>query len=182
MQIFNDNGKVIFEGAFDSSKIDKAAMEFDGETLSAKYNDSNLVKAISEALFDFMFSQGWFGNDDDETELRLLYSPYDSDFSIIAFCKPYPYDFESSNESSQKLLQKMLDKSTDEEERAWIKNTMIEDEKESKEGSQAQKDELDDLQNFSDGYETTCFDVKLTDTEKQQLKKIMDSISVKAVG
>mgnify|MGYP000891920454 CR=1 FL=1 len=177
-----DGNKVIFEGAFDSSKIDKATMEFDGETLSTKYNDSNLVKALSEALYDFMFSQGWFGNDDDETELRLLYNPYDSDFSIIAFCKPYPYDFESSNESSQKLLQKMYDKSTDKEEKAWIKNTMIEDEKESKEGSQAQQAELEDLQDFSDGYETTCFDVKLTDTEKQQLDKIIESISVKAVG
>lgn len=36
MKVFNDNGKVVFDGAFDASKIDKTTIDFDGETLCTK--------------------------------------------------------------------------------------------------------------------------------------------------
>lgn len=183
MQIFNGNGKVIFDGAFNASKIDFNDEEAElGEDFMLPYNDKNLMTSdMITALFDFMSTEkGWFGNDDDETRF-YLFCGCDGEPCLSAQCKPYLYDFESSNKSSQKLLQKMYDKSTDEKEKAWIKRMIIQDKKESKKGSQAQQAELEDLQNFSDGYEVTTFDVELTDSERQQLEKIVKSMLVKVV-
>mgnify|MGYP000951948605 CR=1 FL=1 len=151
MKVFNDNGKVVFDDVFDVTKIDKTTIDFDGETLLAKYNDSKVVKALDMVLYDFMSAEGWLGNDSEKTELYIN-GDYDNDtFTIVAFCKPLPY------EKSDFLP----------------------------EDAQAAMDDYDfqlwRLNQSQNGWETTCIDIELTDSEKQQLEKIVESMLVKVV-
>jgi hypothetical protein len=146
MKVFNDNGKVVFDDVFDVTKIDKTTIDFDGETLLAKYNDSKVVKALDMVLYDFMSAEGWLGNDSEKTELYIN-GDYDND----TFCKPLPY------EKSDFLP----------------------------EDAQAAMDDYDfqlwRLNQSQNGWETTCIDIELTDSEKQQLEKIVESMLVKVV-
>ena len=151
MKVFNDNGKVVFDGIFDVNKIDKATMEFDGETLCTKYNDLNVVKALDMVLYDFMSSEGWIGNDSEKTELYINGDYDNGTFNIVAFCKPLPY------EKSDFLPEDAQAAMDDYDFQLW---------------------RLNESQN---GWETTCIDVELTDAEKKQLETIMDSMLVKVV-
>ncbi len=151
MKVFNDNGKVVFDGAFDANKIDKATIDFDGETFCAKYNNSNVIKALDIALYDFMSRQGWFGNDYEKTELYINGDYGNDTFSIVTFCKPLPY------EESDFLPEDVKSAMDEYDYQLW---------------------RLNESQN---GWETTCIDVELTDAEKKQLETIMDSMLVKVV-
>lgn len=182
MTIFNNKGKVIFEGAFDSSKIDFSDKETVlGEDFMLRYNDKNIMTSdMSTALYDFMNEVDCFGNDDDLTRFYLI---ADCDFEpcLSAWCKPCVMDYKKSNERSQAMLQKMYDKETDKKEKALIKHSMIESEKLNKECADNQRDMLEDLEQEG-GYKITTFDIELTDAEKQQLIKAMKSMLVKTVG
>jgi len=181
MKIFNDNGKVIFDGAFDSNKVDLSDKETElGEEFMLRYKDKNiLTSAMIMALHDFMMDMEFDGNDDDLSKF-YLFCGCDDEPCLSAWCKPCIMDYKKSNERSQEMLQKMYDKSIDEKEKVWIKKQMVEDKKLNKECADNQRDALKDLERDG-GYAITTFNVELNNAEKEQLEKAMDSMLVKAV-
>ncbi|HBC31638.1 MAG TPA: hypothetical protein DC024_10410 [Clostridiales bacterium] len=177
----SDNGKVIFDGAFDVNKIDFNDKETVlDEDFTFRYNDESILTSdMIMALYDFMVNMDFFGNDDDLTKF-YLFCGIDGEPCLSAWCKPCVFDYNSQNEQDKKMWQKMLDKAMDEEEKALIKHGMIEDEKLNKECTNNQRDALEELERDG-GYEITTFDIELTNAEKQQLKKVIDLMLVKTV-
>jgi hypothetical protein len=178
----SDNGKVIFIGAFDANKIDFSDEETVlGEDFMLRYKDESiLVVEMMNDLNSFMVDMGFYGVDDGLSKF-YLFRGIDDKPCLSVWCVPYLFDYEKSNERSQEIFQTMLGKSTNEAEKALIKKIMIEDEELNKECADNQRDALNDLERDG-GYEITTFDIELTDAEKQQLKTVIDSMLVKAVG
>jgi len=185
MKVFNDDSKVIFDGAFDVSKIDFSDKETVlGEEYMLRYKNKSILALglldMYDALNAFMMDMGFDGVNDDLSKF-YLFCGLDDEPCLSVWCKPCIMDYKKSNERSQEMLQKMYDKSTDEEEKALIKHSMIEDENLNKECADNQRDALEELERDG-GYEVTTFDIELTDAEKQQLEKAIASMLVKAVG
>lgn len=179
MKIFNDKGKIIFEGAFDDSKIDFTDEDTAlGEDFFLRYTDKNIHNSdMHNALNDFMTDVGFFGVDSDLTKL-YLFCGVDGAPCVSVLCKPVIFDYDAQNKHEKAMWQKEYNESNDMKEKAWIRKIMEENEKGNRECADDQADRLEELDRDG-GYEVTTFSCELTDAEQKQLEKAMNSMSVR---
>ncbi|MGX8701390.1 hypothetical protein [Caproiciproducens sp.] len=140
--------KVLWEGKFDAENLILEDSHNDlGDWLKqVRFDDSNVVTGISQALYDFMsITCGWLGNDDSKTLLFITLS-YKNEvhYGIQAWCKPAILDYD-----------KMPNHDADDNQ-----------------CKEEQQDHLDELEE-NGGYEFATFNLELSDTEKIELLEFM---------